>query len=282
MNKGTEKGWLPAIPSSAEILTGTIAGIVMFVAAVIAIGPSAMGDGLGLSQLLELSGAHYPAAVSVATLAFALSGAYGIARKKAASGLSQSLVGGLMTGVGGGLIRDVVFLTRKPVLFSDPTLICLAVIGAAIGLLLATRRSAAISAAVDAADFMSVGVTSVFALSLAQTLSPVGDFTCTAALITVVTACGGGIVRDIRERRPPSAFVSLYLLLSIAASLLTTRGAIELAHFGSVADATAFWPLPAFTVTIVGISTRHIRLIALRAMPSAGQIDKRKLPASEP
>jgi uncharacterized membrane protein YeiH len=133
-----------------------------------------------------------------AVFLFALTGAWVAIRRE------YDFVGvftlALVTGVGGGLIRDGIFLQQgAPAFMQDQfylwTVLAAAVSGAATYTL--ARRMERLVAAVDA---LGLGAYAVVGLlkALAFGLSPIASI-----LVGVVNATGGGLIRDILTREEP-------------------------------------------------------------------------------
>ena len=133
-----------------------------------------------------------------AVFLFALTGAWVAIRRE------YDVVGvftlALVTGVGGGLIRDGIFIqTGSPAFMQDPrylyAVLAASVVGAAT--FVVAQRAERLVAAVDALGLGVYGVVGA-QKALAAGLSPVASI-----LVGVVNATGGGLIRDVLVRDEP-------------------------------------------------------------------------------
>jgi uncharacterized membrane protein YeiH len=105
--------------------------------------------------------------------------------------------------LGGGIIRDVILQHGPPLAFSDSRYLLLALAGAALGMLCANRvgiNTARLIAFIDAA---AVGL---FAVAGSTRAIDAGLGRLSALLLGVVTAAGGGSLRDVLSGRTPTIF----------------------------------------------------------------------------
>lgn len=160
-----------------------------------------------------------------ATFAFALSGALaGIKRNYDIVGVVALA---LVTGLGGGLIRDGLFLVHGPTpLLTNPAYI--EIIGGAVlaGVLFGSRihHFARLIAVVDA---LGLGAYAAFGV---QKSLLVGLAAPAAILVGVVNAVGGGVLRDLLCREEPLVFKpgQFYLLTALAGAVTFVFGSIVL------------------------------------------------------
>jgi len=151
-----------------------------------------------------------------ATFAFALSGA--LAGIKRGYDIVGVLALALVSGLGGGLIRDGLFLVHGPTpLLTNPHYIEV-ILGAVVcGILFGTRihRFARLIAVVDA---LGLGAYAAFGVqkSLLAGLGPPA-----AILVGVINAVGGGVLRDLLAREEPLVFKpgQFYLLTALAGAV---------------------------------------------------------------
>lgn len=137
----------------------------------------------------------------LATAAFALTGALAAVRRR------YDVVGlfflSLISGLGGGLLRDGIFIQDgPPAALLDARYIQVVVIAAGIGVLLRERvqRFGRVIATIDA---LGLGAYAVYGTQK----SLVADLSIPAAiLIGVLNAAGGGILRDVLTREEPLVF----------------------------------------------------------------------------
>lgn len=121
---------------------------------------------------------------------------------------------GLISGLGGGLLRDIL-LNQLPVALKSPWYIVAAVSVSLLVALLAAQaaRLTLLLLVLDAAALGLYGVTGINkALANGLGVAP-------GILIGLVAAIGGGALRDVATARPPAVFVhgeSLYATASLA------------------------------------------------------------------
>jgi uncharacterized membrane protein YeiH len=113
-----------------------------------------------------------------ATLAFAIAGAYSAGsylRVNELNNLERVLLaigGGVLTGVGGGFIRDVIVLQTTPVVIVEMSMPPAAALGAALGYYVATAPSRNIAAIVDVLDSIALSVAIMIGTVKAYTIAP--------------------------------------------------------------------------------------------------------------
>ncbi|MFI5336118.1 MAG: trimeric intracellular cation channel family protein [Opitutales bacterium] len=184
-----------------------------------------------------------------ATFAFALSGALaGIKRNYDIVGVVALA---LVTGLGGGLIRDGLFLVHGPTpLLTNPSYI--EIIGAAVlcGVLFGKRihHFARLIAIVDA---LGLGAYAAFGVqkSLLAGLAPPA-----AILVGLVNSVGGGVLRDLLCREEPLVFKpgQFYLLTALAGAVTFVFGSVTLnwsANRAALAAVALTFVFRALTIT---------------------------------
>ncbi|WP_066522590.1 trimeric intracellular cation channel family protein [Curtobacterium ammoniigenes] len=126
------------------------------------------------------------------------------------------LVVGFVSGLGGGILRDVLLQHGPPVALTDPLYVPVAIAGALVAFLIqvSERTWDRLFTVLDAAviGFWSVaGVQRTFDAGLAWPA---------AVIMGTVTAVGGGAIRDLLLRRVPAVFGgnALYASVAVAAS----------------------------------------------------------------
>jgi uncharacterized membrane protein YeiH len=167
-----------------------------------------------------------------ATFCFALTG--GIVAMKRGYDIVGVLALALLTGLGGGLIRDGIFIQQgPPALATDPRYIQIAIVGALVGVLMGERIRyfRRIIAGIDA---IGLGAYAVFGTqkSLAAELAVPA-----AMLVGVINAAGGGLLRDVITNEEPLVFRpgQFYVLVALAASGLFILATVELGWRPSLA-----------------------------------------------
>lgn len=139
---------------------------------------------------------------------------------------------GILTGLGGGLLRDIL-LNQLPVAIKSPWYIVAAVIASALVALLAHQMTklAWLLLLFDAAALGLYGVTGANK-ALANGISPVP-----AILVGLIAGLGGGVICDLMTAKPPAIFQRGHLYATAAlAGLILYVAAIQL---GAPADGTA-------------------------------------------
>lgn len=169
----------------------------------------------------------------LATAAFALTGALAAVRRR------YDVVGlfflSLISGLGGGLLRDGIFIQDgPPAALLDARYIQVVVIAAGIGVLLRERvqRFGRVIATIDA---LGLGAYAVYGTQK----SLVADLSIPAAiLIGVLNAAGGGILRDVLTREEPLVFKpgQFYVLIAFLGASVFVIASLG---FGLGAEAAA-------------------------------------------
>ncbi|MGH3496027.1 MAG: trimeric intracellular cation channel family protein [Nocardioidaceae bacterium] len=151
------------------------------------------------------------------TFAFALNGALTAIRA-----VRLDIVGvitlGMVTALGGGIIRDVLIDSLPPATFSDWRYLLVAAAGSLVAFVFATRlaRLAMPIVILDAAGL------SLFAVTGASKALDFGVGAGQAVILGAVTAVGGGTVRDVLMQRIPTVLRSeLYAIPALAAATVT-------------------------------------------------------------
>lgn len=167
-----------------------------------------MGTPSDLFLALDLAG----------TFAFALNGAL-IAIRVARLDLVGVLTLGMLTALGGGIVRDVLLGSLPPATFSDWRYLAVAAAGSLIAFLSAARldRLAGTILVLDAAGL------SLFAVAGASKALSFGDGVglTQAVILGTVTAVGGGTLRDVMLGRVPIVLRSeLYAIPALAGALV--------------------------------------------------------------
>lgn len=161
------------------------------------------------------------------TFVFALNGAL-TAVRAARLDIVGVVTLGMMTALGGGVIRDVIIGDLPPATFRDWRYFALAIAGGLLAFALSkllNRLEAAITVfdAMGLSVFAVIGTTkaAAFGLGIAPTL-----------LLGVVTAVGGGTIRDVLIGQIPTVLRSdLYAIPALVAAGITVA-AIRLDSYG--------------------------------------------------
>jgi uncharacterized membrane protein YeiH len=166
--------------------------------------------GFPLLLVLDLAG----------TFAFALNGALTAVRA-----VHVDIVGvvtlGVITAVGGGIIRDTLLGALPPATFVDWRYLAVA----ATGGLIAFMFSRALSRFISAIDLLDAAGLSLFAVTGAIKALEFGVGPPQAVILGTVTAVGGGTVRDVMIRQVPSVLSSgLYAIPALVGATLVVIG----------------------------------------------------------
>ena len=133
----------------------------------------------------------------IGIVAFAFSGVEaGTRRRLDVFGL---LVMGIVTATGGGVLRDVV-LARRPFVLVHADYLLWAALATGAAIMLVTMRRAMPRAVLGAADAAGVGA---FAAAGAIAAIDAGLPFPAIVLLAIITATGGGVMRDLLLRRVP-------------------------------------------------------------------------------
>lgn len=194
------------------------------------------------------------------TFVFAISGAFRAVKYEL--DLLGVTVLAVSTGVGGGIIRDIMLGQTPPVAISDQRYVITCIIGGLCAFI-ATKRIAQRWNMVMLADAIGLGVFAAIGASKAAdaSMGPVGIM-----LMAAVTATGGGVIRDILVREIPAVLTSDFY-----ASAALLGGA-------SFLLVESFTDNQALRLTACAVITILIRFLAMRFKISLPKV--KSLPAS--
>jgi uncharacterized membrane protein YeiH len=170
----------------------------------------------------------------IGTFAFGLNGAL-TAIRSARVDLFGVVALGMFTAVGGGIVRDTLINSLPPATFSDWRYLAVAAGGALMAFLLnrPLERFASVIAVADAAGL------SLFCVTGASKALDFGLGGGVAAILGVVTAVGGGTIRDVLVMRVPSVLTSgLYAVPALVGASITVA-AVGIGVYGVPAAALA-------------------------------------------
>jgi uncharacterized membrane protein YeiH len=152
----------------------------------------------------------------VGTFAFALNGAL-TAVRAAHLDVVGVVTLGVITAVGGGIIRDVLLGALPPATFVDWRYLAVAAAGGLIAFLF-SRRLSRFSSSIDVLDAAGL---SLFAVTGAGKALEWGAGPMQAIILGTVTGVGGGTVRDVLIRQVPSVLSSgLYAIPALVGAAL--------------------------------------------------------------
>jgi uncharacterized membrane protein YeiH len=161
----------------------------------------------------------------VGTFAFALNGAL-TAVRAAHVDIVGVITLGMITAVGGGIIRDILLGALPPATFVDWRYLAVAAAGGLIAFLF----SGGLSRFTNPIDVLDAAGLSLFAVTGAGKALELGVGPVQAIILGTVTGVGGGTVRDVLIRQVPSVLSSgLYAipaLVGAALVVLATTGGV--------------------------------------------------------
>lgn len=186
------------------------------------------------------------------TFAFGLNGAFTAVRT-----VRLDIVGvvtlGMITALGGGIIRDILLNDLPPATFEDWPYLAVAAAGALLAFVLSPHlaRIAGLITVLDA-----VGL-SVFAVNGASKALDLGIGPAQAVILGAITGVGGGTLRDVLTRQIPSVLqTGLYAVPALVAAVITVIASLLGVNNWVVAVIAA---AACFLIRMVGV---HFRLDA--------------------
>ena len=181
------------------------------------------------------------------TFAFALNGAL-TAVRVARIDIVGVVTLGIITALGGGIIRDIVIDYLPPATFSDWRYLAVAAGGSLIAFVFGRRldRLAGLIVVFDAAGL------SLFAVTGASKALDLGLGPAQAVILGAITGVGGGTVRDVMLQRIPTVLRSeLYAIPALIGAAITV-----------VTTQTGVYGIPAAVAAAVGCF--GIRMLGVR------------------
>jgi uncharacterized membrane protein YeiH len=183
-----------------------------------------------------------------ATFLFALTGVWVASRR------GYDLVGAFMlafvTGVGGGLLRDSVFILQVPLVMQDARYLWAVALAVAVGTL-THRLAERFERLIAYVDALALGVYGVVGANKALIAGIAPE---AALLVGVINAVGGGLLRDVLVREEPLVFKpgQLYSLAALGGCVLF----VMLSYYYGIDTNHAAW-------ISIG-TTLMLRLLAIR------------------
>ena len=157
------------------------------------------------------------------TVAFAVSGALTAMRRR--MDLLGVIVLGVVTAVGGGIIRDILLGITPPLAFRDPTAVMVAIVTSVVLFFPWARRhlmhnQRLFDTVLLIMDSVGLGIFTVMGIWNALDFSPERS-TFLLVFVGVMTGVGGGVLRDILAGNTPYIFVKhVYACASILGAIL--------------------------------------------------------------
>ncbi|MFC8193316.1 trimeric intracellular cation channel family protein [Cellulomonas sp. NPDC057328] len=183
------------------------------------------------------------------TFAFALNGAL-TAVRVARVDLVGVVTLGIITGVGGGIVRDVLLGALPPASFRDGRYLAAAAAGGVLAFLFG-RGLQRFQRPIDVLDAAGLGL---FAVTGAGKALALGAGPAQAVILGVVTAVGGGTMRDVLVRRVPVVLTSeLYAIPALVGATLAVLAAAGGVDEVLGAPAALGAALACFAVRMVGL-----------------------------
>lgn len=180
------------------------------------------------------------------TFAFALNGAL-TAVRAARLDIVGVVVLGMITALGGGILRDILLGALPPATFSDWRYLVVAAAGGLVAFAL-SRQLERLATPITVFDALGL---SLFAVTGAGRAIDLGAGVGQAILLGTITAVGGGTIRDVLVRRVPSVLSSeLYAIPALVGAAFV----VVPARFGAGGLLWVFVGAAAcLTIRLVGI-----------------------------
>lgn len=163
------------------------------------------------------------AAEWIGTVAFAISGAATAIERKL--DLFGVLFMGLITAMGGGMIRDLLLGNTPPALFYNGEFVLIALLTSLVVFLIvchthhSLKSGSLLKCVVDVADALGLGIFAVLGTQVAIQ-SGYADNAGLCVAMGAITGCGGGALRDVMSRSIPFVFTKqVYAVASIIGGL---------------------------------------------------------------
>ena len=202
-------------------------------------------------------------------IAFSISGSVvGIRRKIDIFGL---LILALMTSCGGGILRDLLLGSIPPVALRTPYYLLVSLCTTVVCFFYFkfiypkfNRRHHKLLYLVQLFDAMGLGLFTVSGISIARGIFPQNEYLC--VFIGVVTAIGGGMLRDVLANQVPLVFrKELYATPAIVGGIL----------FEVLIPVLGLYPAMYFCAALIFVA-RMVSIRYLICLPSI-KIDKKKM-----
>ena len=148
----------------------------------------------------------------------ALGGALSLRRERRSRYDVIGLLGlGLISGVGGGVVRDILLGDGPPLALQHPSYLAYALCGAAAAIFFGRSVGPRMLATMNVVDALALGLFTVAGSTRAMSFG-LGFLPC--LVLGVTTAVGGGALRDVFSGRAPATFREgeLYALVSTVAA----------------------------------------------------------------
>ena len=205
----------------------------------------------------------------IGTVAFAWSGALaGIKRNMDIFGVA---ILGLVTAVGGGVIRDLVLGITPPATFTDPLYAMVAIVTAFVAFVPAVRKlflrhQTAYDLTVRVMDALGLGIFTVVGIDVAyQEMGEINFFL--FVFVGVITGVGGGVLRDILTKHRPYIFVKHFYACSSLIGAIVTVAVLPFHSLAAMLSGAA-------TVILLRLLAAHFRW----SLPKAHDVEGENTP----
>jgi uncharacterized membrane protein YeiH len=180
------------------------------------------------------------------TFAFAVNGAL-IALRMARLDIVGVVTLGMITALGGGIIRDILIDSLPPATFSDWRFLAVAAGGGLVAFVFG-RRLERLHSPITVLDAAGL---SLFAVTGASKALAVGLGPTQAAILGTITGVGGGTLRDVLIRQVPSVLrTDLYAIPALIGATVTVV-AVRLGDYGLPTALGA--AVLCFTIRMLGV-----------------------------
>lgn len=159
----------------------------------------------------------------IGTVSFAVSGAMTALRKQ--MDVLGVVVLGLITAVGGGILRDLLLGLTPPAVFFDPVTVAVAALSSVLVFIPAVRRRLLKTRRIyeltmRLADALGLGIFTVIGAQTASAVLPDSNWF-TMAFLGTMTGVGGGVLRDVLAGDMPYIFHKhIYACAALAGALM--------------------------------------------------------------
>ena len=191
----------------------------------------------------------------IGTLAFAASGAMTAMKKQ--MDLLGVIVLGVVTSIGGGILRDVILGITPPLAFRDPLCAVIAVLTSAVVFIPGIRHRLThnqlhFDAVLLVMDSIGLGVFTAMGIWNALSFSP-DRSTFLLVFVGVLTGVGGGVLRDVLAGNTP------YILVKHIYACASLAGAVSCTLLWRVLPEYAAMSISMILVVIIRLLAAHYR-----------------------
>lgn len=191
----------------------------------------------------------------IGTLAFAVSGALTAMKKQ--MDLLGVIVLGVVTSIGGGILRDVILGITPPLAFRNPLCAVIAVVTSAVVFIPGirhrlTHNQLRFDAVLLVMDSIGLGVFTAMGIWNALSFSP-DRSTFLLVFVGVLTGVGGGVLRDVLAGNTP------YILVKHIYACASLVGAVSCTLLWRILPEYAAMSISMILVVIIRLLAAHYR-----------------------